>query len=118
VIFTPSEQLLNLIKKNITPSEQLLNLIKKYHTIRTAPKSDKKKYLLDLGAVLMLWYFFIRFRSCSDGVILFFFRFRSLFWWCDIFFFRTAPKSDKKNITPSEQLLNLIKKISHHQNSS
>jgi hypothetical protein len=54
---TPSEQLLNLIKKNITaseqllnlkknitPSEQLLNVIKKkYHTIGTAPKSNKKK---------------------------------------------------------------------------
>jgi hypothetical protein len=43
--------------------------------IRTAPKTDKKKYHT----------------------------------------IRTAPKSDKKNITPSEQLLNLIKK---YQNSS
>jgi hypothetical protein len=34
-------------------------------------------FLADLGAVLMVWYFFIRFRSCSDGVIFFFIRFRS-----------------------------------------
>jgi hypothetical protein len=40
------------------------------YTIRTAPKSKKKKYHT----------------------------------------IRTAPKSNKKNITPSEQLLNLIKK--------
>jgi hypothetical protein len=51
---------------------------KKYHTIRTAPKSDKKNITPSEQLLNLI----------------------------------------KKNITPSEQLLNLIKKISHHQNSS
>jgi hypothetical protein len=53
---------------NITPSEQLLNLIKKYHIIRTAPKSDKKKYHTIRTAPKSDKK---KYHTCSDDVIFF-----------------------------------------------